>query len=235
MFGNITNPAGEPDWCPKPKHPNFNKLHKVESSDIGGVGDTLIEIKKLTKDQRVKTALSDLHDSGDAFALEKHYHKYCLTKAERSISKSMHENTKEAQAVLKSLCDSELATTVLSVLYDDDRTLDMNHVNEMYLCILRKYDTPINPSENYKKYLKERLKQIAPNITFIQPQQKNKPAEVVLDSDVSIAVSKYANEDKVKQVQQVALTLRDSFLQNSKWTFRDKFDDYKHAHYPFTF
>lgn len=234
MFGNITNPAGEPDWCPKPKHPNFNKLHKVESSDIG-VGDTLIEIKKLTKDQRVKTALSDLHDSGDAFALEKHYHKYCLTKAERSISKSMHENTKEAQAVLKSLCDSELATTVLSVLYDDDRTLDMNHVNEMYLCILRKYDTPINPSENYKKYLKERLKQIAPNITFIQPQQKNKPAEVVLDSDVSIAVSKYANEDKVKQVQQVALTLRDSFLQNSKWTFRDKFDDYKHAPLPIYF
>ena len=69
----------------------------------------------------------------------------------------MHENTKEAQAVLKILCDSELATTVLSVLYDDDRTLDMNHVNEMYLCILRKYDTPINPSENYKKYLKEHL------------------------------------------------------------------------------
>ena len=56
-------------------------LHNVSSNSMGKY---LIEIKSRTIDDNVRTTVVDLHDDGDAAALEKYYHHNCLRSASKS-------------------------------------------------------------------------------------------------------------------------------------------------------
>ena len=59
-----------------------SRLVKVETNSKGL---HFLEIKMNTNDDTVRTCVSDLNDYDDAFALEKHYHKNCYIKAERTM------------------------------------------------------------------------------------------------------------------------------------------------------
>lgn len=72
------------------------------------MGETLLDIRLKTRDDHVRTCVSDLQDAGDASALEKHYHRNCLQFAKRTCSSVGHDN---AQLII-SLCDEELLFSI---------------------------------------------------------------------------------------------------------------------------
>ena len=53
------------------------------------LGETLICIKNEKYDDSIRTSLSELHDPGDASALEKYYHTNCRQYAKSSLSCKM--------------------------------------------------------------------------------------------------------------------------------------------------
>ena len=66
-------------FCHKPS--DEEPLHQVYSDNMG---DTLLQIKLKTTSDQVRACVSDLMDSGDASAFEKHYHRKCLRSAQRT-------------------------------------------------------------------------------------------------------------------------------------------------------
>ena len=69
-------------------------LHRAFSDQLG---TTLLEIKNNTQDDQIRTCVSELVDTGDASALEKHYHRNCLRYAQRSFSAPSALNVKVRQ------------------------------------------------------------------------------------------------------------------------------------------
>ena len=69
-----------------------SRLVKVETNSKGL---HFLEIEMNTDDDTVRTCVSDLNDHDDAFALEKHYHKNCYIKAERTMHVPKVKNSDE--------------------------------------------------------------------------------------------------------------------------------------------
>ena len=126
---------------------NFEPLHLVMSDDMG---KTLIQIKEKTLDDEVRICVSDLHDEGDACALEKYYHRRCLRSAQRSLDTAVFTST----SLVRSLCDEELLISVENSFADENGQLSIADVNDAYLSIMRRYQIEINEGGNYKKIFK---------------------------------------------------------------------------------
>ena len=60
------------------------------------MGKYLIEIKSRTIDDNVRTTVADLHDDGDAAALEKYHHRNCLRSASRTVPGSQQYEVEDS-------------------------------------------------------------------------------------------------------------------------------------------
>ncbi|KAG0727186.1 hypothetical protein GWK47_035174 [Chionoecetes opilio] len=88
-------------------------LHRVFSDNMG---HTFLQIKLETRDDHVRTCVSDLEEVGDAAALEKYYHRNCLQYAKRTCTQVKFDDMK----VIRSLCDEEFLLIVQNTLVGDD-------------------------------------------------------------------------------------------------------------------
>ena len=122
-------------------------LHRVFSDNMG---QTFLEIKLGTRDDHVRTCVSDLEDAGDAAALEKYYHRNCLQYAKHACSQVKCNDVK----VVRSLCDEELLLIVQNTLVGDDASMTMAELNDEYLSLLKRYSVEAGGVGNYRKHLK---------------------------------------------------------------------------------
>ena len=116
------------DFC---KGDASGDLHKVSSTNRGRL---LIDIKNKTKDDHVRTCVSDLHDDKDAFAKEKYYHDHCMLYAQRTCNYRVEDQYK----VLSAICAEELLVSVQNTLISGI-PLNMSQVHESYKEIMRQY------------------------------------------------------------------------------------------------
>ena len=100
------------------------------------MGQTLLEIKGKTKNDYIRTCVSDLESP----------HRKCLRYAQRSCNTPEENNIQ----LVRSICDEQLLFTVESTLNNDDAKLTMAEVNDEYLSILRMYHVQVAEPSNYR-------------------------------------------------------------------------------------
>ena len=115
-----------------------NDLRRVFADQVG---TTLLEIKTNTRDDQVRTCVSEIVDARDASALEKHCHRNWMRYAQRTFSPD-HESASVKQ-VVRSACDEELVLAVQNALADDSASLNMAEVNDTLVTILKRYSMEI--------------------------------------------------------------------------------------------
>ena len=118
-------------------------------------GKRLVDIKDRTNDDQVRTSLSDLHEPGDARALEKWYHDACMILADRSCKNVEAQNTIRLSRYMS---DCEIVVFVRESLATE-KSLTMSEVNEVYIASLNDKGIETAQTANYKVHLKELLKQ----------------------------------------------------------------------------
>ena len=130
------------DFC---QSKSLDDLHQVMTPSQG---HKLLVIKDLTRNDKVRVAVSGLEHELDAQAQELWYHKTCFIDAERSC-KSHEEH--ESEILSRQLCDCEIIVYVKEALRRDE-VLSMNHINEMYVDALveKGIETDDNTRTNYK-------------------------------------------------------------------------------------
>ena len=209
------------DFCPKAAS---EPLHRVVSD---AMGITLIDVKRLTQDDRVRICVADLEESGDASALEKYYHRTCLRSAQRTCSKTNHNDV----SLIRSLCDEQLVLAIQNTLSDDDVTLNMAQVNDAYLLILKRYNLDVNETENYRKYLKNLIAEWLPHVQFVSSMRRNEPDLLVLSTAVSKAVdlrlSMMDNNEIISNLVNAASLLREEIMSTRDWSFTGNFDNFE--------
>ena len=85
------------------------------------MGQTLIEVKRLTQNDQVRICVADLEESGDASAQEKYSHRNCLQSAQQTFAKGNHGD----DSLICSLCNEQLTLAIQDKLANDDVTLNM--------------------------------------------------------------------------------------------------------------
>ena len=106
-----------------------DELHLVKSNNVGL---KLIQIKNHTKDDHVRTCVSDLYDFGDAAAQEKYYHDHCLLYAERTCISKVEDHSIVHSAIFAEELLVRVQNTLISKI-----PLNMNQVHEAYKEIMR--------------------------------------------------------------------------------------------------
>ena len=196
------------------------ELHKVESDSMG---DNLLYIRHNTKADDIRICVSDLEETGDASALEKHYHLACLQNAKQSC-KSDSDNI----AMTRNICDQLLLLSVKTSLSVMNTTLNMNEINAEYLSILEEYGICHLVSQNQKKYIKELLMLQIPEIQFVSSTRKNESQLVSLASHVSQAMEfKSSHSSPIEAMASVADMLRQEAMAYRSWKFENGFDNFK--------
>ena len=87
---------------PDPNDKEASKLIICLSDEIG---ITLVGLKRRTSSDQVRSCVSDLHEMGDARALEKRYHRNCLVFAKRTMVELKNPDLQKT-SLLESLCDN---------------------------------------------------------------------------------------------------------------------------------
>lgn len=151
------------------------------------MGQNLLEIKKKTQDDYIRTCVSDLVDPGDASAHEKYYHVKCLRTAQCTFTPVSNNNVQ----FIFSVCDEERLISVRNSLTDDG-TFNMAEVNSAFVSILKLYQVEINETGNYRMHLKKLINEHLPHVQFTKPQRKNEPETLTLSATVSKAVEVHA-------------------------------------------
>ena len=134
-----------------------------------GIGESLIEIKPKTRDDHVRTCVSELEGARYASALEKYYHRTCLRSAQRTFTPVFHSNVR----VIRTVCDQQLLLTIQTTL-SDGVTLNMGEVHDAYLLILKSYHVEVDKTINYHKHLKQLITEHLPNAQFIKSFRKKR-------------------------------------------------------------
>jgi hypothetical protein len=160
------------------------ELHKVASDNCG---QRLLDIKAHTMDDHIRASLSSLHQPGDAHAQEKWYHSSCLQDAHRTCSNDTGVDDAHDD-MMRAISDVQIVMHVKSSLMSNaGLVLNMAEINNVYMSILKENNIE-NLRDNQRKYLKKLLSDRIPNITFVQPPQKNESERVLLSKSVGEAV-----------------------------------------------
>ena len=69
-----------------------------------------------------------------------------------------------------------------------ERKFSMNTINDMYINILQHYGFEVTEKKDYKKHLKEIISKNISGVNFVQPRQRRKPENLILEAEVSEAV-----------------------------------------------
>jgi len=95
-------------------------------------------IKQKTTDDRIRTCLSTLHESGDTHAQEKWYHSSCIQIALRPFPEANQEQSE--LEFRQRISDVQLIMYVESCLHEDG-AISMTDVNNVYAGVLRENKT----------------------------------------------------------------------------------------------
>ena len=206
------------DFC---KGDASGDLHKVSSTNRGRL---LIDIKNKTKDDHVRTCVSDLHDDKDAFAKEKYYHDHCMLYAQRTCNYRVEDQYK----VLSAICAEELLVSVQNTLISGI-PLNMSQVHESYKEIMRQYHGNIE-TKDYRKYLKTLISDNLPHVQFVKPKSGKMPDKLVIEETVTEAMEQLSNNSTVGILKNVANMLRKEMMDPNfrNWSFKGRFDDFNY-------
>lgn len=199
-------------------------LHQVLTDSVG---ETLLELKLCTLDNRVRTSVSDLESAGDAAALEKYYHKACLRSAQRTVSPD--ESKRKHEQLVRCMCDEELLSVVETSMMDEGSSLDMCEVNDAYLTILKCHHLDVRECDNYRKYLKNLISQRLPCVQFVRSVRRNEPDKLVLSSEVTKAIHAQRvlnDKDIIAQMSNIARIIREDAMQYRNWSFDGNFETF---------
>ena len=219
-----------PGEAPKPKEkkcvfaPNFCKwndrdvLHQVFTDNRG---QELIDIKKATCNDFVRTSLSLLTDDpGYSAAHELHYHNNCLRDAHRTCKKKSDVSTEQ---LIKRVCDMQIFVYLQSCLSTPPFRTDLSSLNLKYLEILKGNRVPF-VSERQGKYLKNLIQKNLPEVTFTQLPNRRKSEVLQLPDKLGEAVDlslSYDNDLKeTMDILSIANLLQNELLASKdKWKF----------------
>ena len=207
--------------CEFCKRKTTDKLHLIQSDNVG---EKLLSIKKLTKDDHVRTSVSDLYEVGDASAKEKYYHDHCMLYAQRTCTFRVGNQ----QKLLTAICDEELLVYVQNTLIDGS-SLNMAQVNDAYEDIVRQYHGDIEP-KNWRKYLKTLISDNLPHVQFVKSKQLNMPAKLVISETVTEAIELLSIDSTDGILKNVATMLREEIMDPKyrNWSFKGRFDDFNY-------
>ena len=197
-----------------------------------GIGESLIEIKLKTQDGQLRTCVSELEGAGDAYALEKYYHRTCLRSTQRTFTPVFHSNVQE----IRTVCDEQLLLSIQNTL-SDGVTLNMGEVNDVYLLTLKRYHIQVDETTNYCKHLKQLNTEYLPNAAqFVKSFRKNEPDNIVLPKKpvskaMEIRSTLLNNGEIIGQLKNMADILREEMMQHRNWMFNGSFEDFDNPHY----
>ena len=101
----------------------------------------------------------------------------------------------------------------------------------MYINILQHYGFEVTEKKDYKKHLKEIISKNISGVNFVQPRQRRKPENLILEAEVSEAVDiRHQIPDETRIVSTViaaAKLLRKEVLSHPKWNFNGKLDGFE--------
>ena len=186
---------------------NDDDVHQVFSPNVG---ESLMHIRDNTSNDRVRSALSDLIDLGDAAAKEKHYHRHCLEYAKRTCAETYQDETR----MLRTLCDQQLVACIQNSLQSREDNLTICEINTEYVSILEKCHINLCGSRNYKKHIKKLILENMPEANVIAS---------VLKEGVSQGIDKLEKSKStgsVGDLERAALVLRKEIMSQCKWKFR---------------
>jgi len=170
--------------------------------------------------------LSNLHEPGNAFALEIWHHSSCLKEATRTLrdNHSKHYDVNVRQRIE----DMQLIMYVESCLSEDE-AISINDINDTYITILR--ENRIEKAENQRKYLKTLIKKHLPHIKFVQPPRRNESENVVLYPLVGEAVDSVIKQDAdslIDGIMKLSRTMRNELMEyKDKWQFKAGLADFE--------
>lgn len=89
----------------------------------------------------------------------------------------------------------------------------------------------INIQPNYKKKLKQLIKENVPNVEFIKPKCKNEPEKLssVQTKDEVVDTSFTDFSSNVDKLFQIAKLIRNEILQSEPWAYTGSFDGFKQS------
>ena len=121
--------------------------------------------------------------------------------------------------MMKALSAVQIVMRVESSLSDAVLILTTADINNMYMSLLKE-NTVENLRNNHRKYLKKLLSDRIPNITFVQPPQRNESETVLLSKCLGEAVetTMKAPNYVLESLLEAASTMRTELLM-CKWTF----------------
>ena len=101
----------------------------------------------------------------------------------------------------------------------------------MYINILQHYGFEVAEKKDYKKHLKEIISKNISGVNFVQPRQRRKPENLILEAEVSEPVDiRHQIPNKTRIVSTViaaAKLLRKEVLSHPKWNFNGKLDGFE--------
>lgn len=197
-------------------------LHQVTTDNRG---KTLLEIKERTRDDRIRTCLSSLHEPGDASAQEKWYHSSCLQDAVRGLPDE--DESKRNFEIRHQISDAQIIMFVEDYI-STHGSVSLTEINNEYAKIL--HDHKIEKALNQKKYLKALIKDQIPNIEFVQPPRRNESEKVVMSKLVREAIDFTIMQDAsatIDSALKLSRALRSELLAHrEEWKFTGKLNDF---------
>jgi hypothetical protein len=199
-------------------------LHLAKSDNRG---QTFLNIKHRSTDDRIRACLSSLHDPGDASAQEKWYHSSCVKDAIRALPEENDSQAADLE-IRQHISDIQLIMCVNSSLSENGAVLSMTDINNEYAALL--YKNKINKSDNQKKYLKTLILKHIPNAEFVQPPRRNESENLMLSKSVGDAVDYVMKQDTnaiIDGIVKLSRALRAELLEyRDKWKFKGRLDDF---------
>ena len=210
------------------------KLHDVSTENIGA---QLKAIGQQTNNELLKVRLSNVVGSSDlltAVAEDMKYHLLCLSHAKRDIEKA-NRLPKQQVNFSRLVSDLEILDMVETEINDpaNSSALNMNDIEQSYLCLLETngFTLPNNP--RYKPYLKQLILDNIPDVHFTRPPDKTKPEQVLsTKAKETLLAGALATDTKdltedVKILLKAAKILRRDIASATPWKFEGTFDNYE--------
>ena len=182
-------------------------MHKVS---FKATGEKMLEVAEKLTDRSFFLRLNSIPNASDAIANGMQYHLNCWV--QYKISK-----------ISTVLADIEIVDLGQNSLEESPHTvLDMKTVNITYNNLL---GIPPDRTENFKRYLKQLLKENVSQIVFTRPPARNEPERLCSLQAHSSAIEKtFKNSwENYTNIFEAAKMIRKNLIKQEKWQFFGSF------------
>ena len=164
-------------------------LHKVAFTQTG---ESMLNDAQKMNDPGFLIRLNAVSNAADAVANDVQYHLKCWVNAQRSVANDSSDPIQEMNDIDSVLADIEIINVVRNGLFHSkgDHFIDMNQVNITYNNLL---GNSIETQVNYKRYLKNLLKENIRNFIFSRPKSRRQSKVLCSNSSHVEAIDAYRN------------------------------------------